>query len=145
MIHTMNIVEAETPNFILQCESTVLLFYKTLNTSSTLSDTVKHSSCGDQKLHHQYMRCSLPNNIRLRVIMSTWNQNQEAIGLLTRFTRQGQRECSGHLRHGWTNDSFFLGGNNAELIMQKEGAESSAMQCSAKQEVAMIALPDDRK
>ena len=41
--------------------------------------------------------------------------------------------------------SFFLGGNNAELITQKEGAESSAMQCSAKQEVAMIALPDDRK
>lgn len=69
--------------------------------------------------------------------MSTSNQNQEAIGLLTRFTIQGQRECSGHLCHGWTNDSF-LGENNAEIIMQKEGAESSAMQCSAKQEVAMI-------
>jgi len=44
----------------------------------------------------------------------------------------------------WTNDSF-LGENNVELNMQKEGTESSAMQCSAEQEVAMIALPDDRK
>jgi len=48
------------------------------------------------------------------------------------------------LCQGWTNDSF-LGENNVELNMQQEGTESSAMQCSAEQEVAMIALPDDRK